>query len=51
MDMTPYKNETKELTLDDLDAVTGGSWLDTIVEVATTVAHIVTGNTGVFSKP
>ena len=47
--MTAREHETRELSLDDLDAVTGGdkSIIDGIVQVVKTVAQIVTGTTGV----
>ena len=47
-DVIDFNNEVRELAIDELDAVAGGSWLDVVVEAVETVAHIVTGNTGVF---
>lgn len=51
MNTTPYENETRELTVNELDAVTGGlDVVGTIVQVVKTVAQIVTGTTGVCTN-
>jgi hypothetical protein len=48
MNTAPYQNETRELNVDELDAVTGGKGiLDTIVQAVKTVAQVITGTTGV----
>jgi hypothetical protein len=39
---------TRELTIDELDAVAGGKGLlDTVVQAVKTVAQVITGTTGV----
>jgi bacteriocin-like protein len=45
--MTNLNNDTRELNIDELDAVTGGGVVDTIVQVVKKVAQVVTGTTGV----
>jgi hypothetical protein len=48
MNFETLNSATRELTIDELDAVAGGKGLlDTVVQVVKTVAQIVTGNTGV----
>ena len=44
-------SEARELTIGELDAVSGGKpILDTIVQVVKTVAQIITGTTGVCTN-
>ena len=44
-------SEIRELTIGELDAVTGGAGIvETIVQVVKTVAQIVTGTTGVCTN-
>jgi hypothetical protein len=46
--MKTYENETRELTIDELDAVAGGlDIVGGIIKVVKTVAQIITGTTGV----
>jgi hypothetical protein len=48
MDMNSYESRTRELTIDELDAVAGGlDIVGGIVKVVKTVAQIITGTTGV----
>ena len=45
-------SETRELTIGELDAVTGGAGvIDTIVQVVKKVAQVITGTTGVCTEP
>jgi hypothetical protein len=45
--MTNLNNDTRELNLNELDAVSGGNAIqDIAVQVAKTAAQIVTGNVG-----
>jgi hypothetical protein len=48
MNTAPYKSETEELTVGELDTVTGGlDIVGTVVQVVKKVAQIITGTTGV----
>ena len=45
--MTDLNNDTRELSLDKLEAVSGGNAIqDTVAQIAKTAAQIVTGNVG-----
>ena len=49
--MTSFENETRELTIGELDAVTGGAGIvETIVQVVKTVAQVITGTTNVCTN-
>jgi hypothetical protein len=43
-------SEIRELTIGELDAVTGGTVAETVVQVVKTVAQIITGNVGVCTN-
>jgi hypothetical protein len=46
-----FNGETCELTIGELDAVTGGAGIvDTIVQAVKTVAQVITGTTGVCTN-
>jgi len=46
-DMTYLNNEVSELSIDELDAVSGGNVVDTAVQVLKAAAQVVTGTVGV----
>lgn len=44
--MTYLNNEARELTVDELDAVSGGNLVDAVVQAAKTTAQILTDTVG-----
>ena len=45
--MIGFENEVSELSADELDSVTGGNVVDTIIQVVKKVAQVLTGTTNV----
>ena len=47
--MTKLNNEIRELNINELDAVSGGTWMDTVVAV-TTAINVINDISGVLGK-